>query len=48
MATHDNAPPPADWVCEPRCCPFENCGICETAQHAVFIHGTDNVVLGEN
>ena len=29
MSTHDNAPPPADWVVEPRCCPFPACSVCQ-------------------
>lgn len=49
MSTRDNAPPPPDWHPEPRCCPFPNCGVCETPQQAYWLHGTDaHLIRGEN
>lgn len=50
MTTHDNAPPPADWSPNPKCCPFDRgCGVCETPQAEVWLHGSDaHLVRGEN
>lgn len=48
MRTGENAPPPADWVCDPRDCPLPDCDVCRNREHHGF--GTypvpENIVLG--
>jgi hypothetical protein len=50
MIAKDDPPATPDWapIVKPwdadRCCPA-TC-VCESAQHAVFIHTPDNVILG--
>lgn len=54
MNGENGTPVTPDWqpVSKPwdqsRCCPTDCPGICETAQHAVFIHLPDTIILGDN
>lgn len=48
MICRDDLPETPDWICEPKCCPFESCGVCETSQQAIWRHLPDGVELGEN
>ncbi len=47
MIHRDDLPETPEWQGEPkpwdseRCCPTECTQVCETAQHALFIHGED-------
>ena len=49
MTGENGTPETPDWTPPgPKCCPFANCRVCETTQQAIWLHGSDNVILGEN
>jgi hypothetical protein len=48
MISRDDLPETPEWTCEPRCCPFESCGVCETAQQAIWRHDEPHIIRSDN
>lgn len=47
MMGENGFPVTPEWHPEPRCCPFVDCGVCETPQQSVWLH-EPHIERGDN
>jgi hypothetical protein len=48
MISRDDLPETPEWAPEPRCCPFDQCYVCQPHEGAGTYPLPERFVLGEN